>query len=542
MDSAWVYLVVNLCIFLGILRLFLRRSTSPKPVSNPPNLPNFLTTRMTRGRNGYFTGQSGVTIVCLTGGPCAGKSSVIAKLMALARIHNIRVYYHPETQTIIKNGGFLSELRDMTKSQQLTYVQTLLRLQLKTEDLFFSMAKISPQKALILVEKGLLDYKVLLEPELWEGLLNENGWKEADLSDSRYHLVIHLETAAYGAEEIFDKWNEGVWTRASAIETDSKLKDVWIKHHNFRALRNMSALRNTSGLKGFEQKMEDAVKDIIAYTNPASVRSCKRKYLVECDDPAAWTGIKYAQDYIETTYLNPSASEHETEKVEARFASNGDRIYIRKTSIQPDKESKEITKNRAVLTPREYLFALRRAINEKVEKTRYSFLYQNHHYAITKYKGKREWVMRVLTFSKEDAVHIPLFVRLIVMLSEDVRLNLKTLHDEEPENTVIAVEEPQSPEINPSEEAKDTLEELKLTKVVEDPIEEDKVEFEELKLTKVKKHPKPKTPESVPEIPKEAEAKKPESVLEVPKEAEEPIIEAKESTEGIKSSPEDQSS
>ena len=465
------------------------------------------------GRHGYFTGQSGITIVCLTGGPCAGKSSVIAKLMALAQVHNIRVYYHPETQTLIRNGGFLSELRDMSKSQQLTYVQTLLRLQLSTENLFFNMAKISSKKALIIVEKGLLDYKVLLEPELWEGLLNENGWKEADLSDSRYHLVIHLETAAYGAEEIFDKWNEGVWTRASAIENDSKLKDIWIKHHSFRALRNMS------GLKGFEQKMEEAVKDIIAYTNPASVRTCKRKYIMVCDDPKTWTDIKYAQDSIETTYLNPSASEHETEKVEARFASNGDRIFIRKTSIRPDRESKEITKNRAVLTPREYLFCLSRAINEKVEKvekTRYSFLYKNHHYAITKYKGKREWVMRVLTFSKEDAVNIPSFVRLINMLAEGTRFNLKMLHDEEPEKAVVVVEDPQSPEMKSSEESKEVFEELKLTKSEEDP--------------------KPKEAERVPEVPKETER-----VPEVPKEAGELIIEEK-SIEDFKSSPEDQSS
>lgn len=463
MDSAWLFLLVNICTFLLILRLFLRRSVVPQVANASPSWLNFLAARVARDRHDYFTGQSNVTIVCLTGGPCAGKSSVIAKLMAHAQVHNIRVYYHPDTQSLIKSGGFLSELRVMSKSQQLTYVQTILRLQIWNENMFFNLAKMSSKKALIIVERGLLDYKLMLEPELWEGLLNENGWKEADLSDSRYHLVMHLETAATGAEEIFNKWNEGTWTLASAREHDSKLKDVWIKHHSFRALRNMK------GLQGFEHKMEEAVKDILIYTNPASVRSCKRKFLVECDDPKLWVKENYAQDKIETTYLQPSASDQEFEKVEARVGKDGDSIFMRKLSFKPDEQSKEITKNRSVLTPREYLFCLNRAINkEKVVKTRYSFLYKNHHYALTKYQGKREWIMLVLTYSKDDAVHVPAFVRLLGMLPEKSRLDLSFLHDEVQEQPAVVVGEPLSPESKPAEEVKQQFEDMKLTKIKED--------------------------------------------------------------------------
>lgn len=488
MDSSWLLLLVNLSIFLLVLRLFLRRSAVPQLANASPSWLNFLAARVARDRHGYFTGQSNVTIVCLTGGPCAGKTSVIAKLIAHANDHNIRVYYHADTQSIIKSGGFLSDMRVMSKSQQLTYVQTILRLQIWTENMFFNLAKMSAKKALILVERGLLDYKLLLEPELWEGLLNENGWKEADLSDSRYHLVMHLETAACGAEEIFNKWNEGSWTLGSAIERDSKLKDVWIKHHSFRALRNMT------GLKGFEHKMEEAVKDILIYTNPASVRSCKRRFLVICDDPKTWMKENFAKDTIVTTYLQPSDSDQEFEKVEARVGKDGDSIFVRKLSFKPDEQSKEITKNRSVLTPREYLFCLNRAISkEKVVKTRYSFLYKTHHYSLTKYQGKREWIMQVLTYSKEDAVHVPAFVKLISLLPENGRLDLSLLHDEEVQEAPVEAAEPQSPESKPTEEAKHVFEELKLVQ-----LEEDR---------------KPETSETAPEAEKpQIEAEKPQEV------------------------------
>lgn len=477
MDSSWLFLIINVLIFLGILRLFLRSPHTPALSTSTQSFPNFLS-RVAQDRRGYFTGQTQVTIVCLTGGPCGGKTSVIAKMVAQAQQHNIRVYYHPDTESLIRSGGFLTELKSMSKSQQFHYVQTLLRMQMNTENMFFSMAKHGVKKSLILVERGLLDYKLMLEPEMWEGLLNENGLKESDLSDSRYHLVIHLETAACGVEEIFNKWNGGSWTLQSAIELDNKLKDVWLKHHSFRTLRNMH------GLQGFEHKMEEAVKDIIAYTNPASIRTYKRKFLVLCDDPKTWTEASYAQDNIETTYLNPASFDQEREKVEARVATNGDSIYIRKVSYRPDDQSKEITKNRSVLTPREYLLLLTRAISkEKVKKTRYSFHYKTHHYALTKYHGKREWVMRVLTWSKEDAVHVPSFVKLIGLLAEDVQFSLGLLHDEELEvqPTPLAEDLPQSPDIQASEDGKTQFDELKLNKADDSPPQTTPAKTEEVK-------------------------------------------------------------
>ena len=289
-----------------------------------------------RENDTIHTSQNNIVIVCVTGGPCAGKSSVIAKIMSLARTHDIQVYYQPDVNNTVRNGGFTLPLSQMTDTQKISYVSVLIKLQMKLENIFFSLAQTSQKKALILVERGTLDYKPLLSKELWQGLLDENGWKEVSLSNTRYHMVIHLETAARGAAEIFNKWNDGVWTISSAMEMDLQLKEVWKNHHHFRALRNMK------GLRDFENKVDESVKDILTFVNPSSYRQHKRKFLVECDDPGSWGLEDFGKDSIETMVLKPAnADQSGTEKVEMMTERSGDTFYIQKISINPDPTSSQ---------------------------------------------------------------------------------------------------------------------------------------------------------------------------------------------------------
>ena len=347
-------LLLNLSVFVCVVTLVLQ--TRFKALSAEQELvlrgsaasvqPTFSTAPpRERAPINIHTGQNQIIFVCLTGGPCAGKTSVISKILSLMHVYNIQVFYHPDTLTTVKSGGYPLQLSDLTQSQKVSYVTTLLRLQMRTEQIFYNLAQNSKKKAVILVERGALDFKPLLGEELWQGMLNENGWKELALSDNRYHMVIHLETAASGAEEMFSRWNDGRWTVESAVSLDVQLKDAWKNHHNFRALRNMS------GLLDFEKKVEEAIKDIIAYVSPSSIRQHKRKYLVECDDPKTWGISNFAKYDIDTLFLKPSADHMETEKVESRKSADGELLLVQKISTKPDPNSKSVTTVRTYTAP-----------------------------------------------------------------------------------------------------------------------------------------------------------------------------------------------
>lgn len=39
--------------------------------------------------------------------------------------------------------------------------------------------------------------------DVWEGILSRNGWNEVDLRDTRYNHIIHMVSAANGAEPFY---------------------------------------------------------------------------------------------------------------------------------------------------------------------------------------------------------------------------------------------------------------------------------------------------------------------------------------------------
>lgn len=61
----------------------------------------------------------------------------------------------------------------------------------------------SEKTCFVLCDRGLMDGSAYITREQWEVLLNELGLYEQDIKDNRYDLVIHLTTAADGAEKYY---------------------------------------------------------------------------------------------------------------------------------------------------------------------------------------------------------------------------------------------------------------------------------------------------------------------------------------------------
>ena len=63
-----------------------------------------------------------------------------------------------------------------------------------------------------------------MRPDQWERMKEENGWNEVDLRDSRYNQVIHMISAAKGAEAFYH--TETHITRHEGIDLARKLDDL----------------------------------------------------------------------------------------------------------------------------------------------------------------------------------------------------------------------------------------------------------------------------------------------------------------------------
>ena len=83
-------------------------------------------------------------------------------------------------------------------------------------------------------DRGLLDGSAYIDDATFSGLLEESGLDYSDCLNT-YDIVIHMVTAAKGAEEYYTGDNnlarsEGL---AQAIELDMKLNHAWCTHANF---------------------------------------------------------------------------------------------------------------------------------------------------------------------------------------------------------------------------------------------------------------------------------------------------------------------
>src|SRR6185437_13604977 len=176
--------------------------------------------------------------IVLTGGPCAGKTTALSHIAEQLRSSGYAVFLVPEAATLLLAGG--CRFIDRTPDQQLHFQEHLLSLALSMEYAFAAIARNVGQPAVLLCDRGAMDGSAYLEPEQWQILLNRGGWNVADLRDGRYDAVIHLVSAAHGAESFYTTENNAARKEnlEQARNLEQRLRDAWFGHPRLIVIDN----------------------------------------------------------------------------------------------------------------------------------------------------------------------------------------------------------------------------------------------------------------------------------------------------------------
>lgn len=126
----------------------------------------------------------------------------------------------------------------------------------------------------LLCDRGTMDGRAYMSKKNWEELLNEHELSLQKIRDQRYDLVIHLSSAANGAESYYSLSNNKA--RHEDLEfartLDKKLEEAWIDHPNFVLINN--------DFKNFEEKINSIVMTVFKFLLiPVGTRFYK-KYLI----------------------------------------------------------------------------------------------------------------------------------------------------------------------------------------------------------------------------------------------------------------------
>ena len=351
--------------------------------------------------------------IVITGGPCAGKTTGINKLAAELS-DNLKVFIIPEASTLLVKGGALNNLSGQDVNSQVEFQASLMQLQMALEDAFTEIASSLKEKSLLICDRGLMDGSAYISSDLWQALLDERGWTVVHLRDRRYEAVVHLVTAANGAEEYYTLSNnearyEGL---QEAKIVDTRLQQAWIGHSHLSIIDNQQT-------NNFEEKLEHLLTNVLKFIgSPISQRNSHKYLIKSAESIPELEDVTVVKIYIEDTFLE---SKHgEINKIQKRGQS-GSFIYTH--SIRTRLGDDEYAVNKCQITAREYLIlGSNKDIKRKVVKRlRQCFIYENHYIMINTYLNVKGGVS-VLRLDSNKAIsdiQIPDMISIIRDVTDD---------------------------------------------------------------------------------------------------------------------------
>ena len=107
-----------------------------------------------------------------------------------------------------------------------------MRTMIQIENSFFALAEASERNCLVICDRGTMDASAFVTRKEWEELMHKNQLDEVDIRDNRYHQVIHLVTAAKGAEEYYTVEHHATRLEGldEARDRDTRAAEAWIGH------------------------------------------------------------------------------------------------------------------------------------------------------------------------------------------------------------------------------------------------------------------------------------------------------------------------
>ena len=339
--------------------------------------------------------------ICLTGGPCGGKSTALSILTQVLSTRGYKVLVCSETPTELIDGGTVPGTPEIP---MIKFQYYNLPLQLFKEDLLDKISEnFNKDKLVIIYDRGLCDPIAYVGRAEFEKILADHGLTIQE-AYSHYDGVFHLVTAAKGAEKYY-QWNDPSKKDcgnnaarseppALARKIDDDTLAAWIGHPHLRVFDNST---------DFEEKMKKVVDEILSMLGIPESLEIERKFLIRKPSLKEIESLGYvSKAEIIQTYLV-----REDPNIERRVRQRGSKEdgY---TFFYTEKEKKghamRVERERKI-SREEYITLLSQAdINlHQIRKTRYCFVHNNQYFEMDIYPFSEEYAILEIELNSVDS-------------------------------------------------------------------------------------------------------------------------------------------
>lgn len=348
--------------------------------------------------------MSNIKKIVLTGGPCAGKTTALVKIIEHFSSLGYKVFTIPEVPTMFTQAGmdYLTKNVDFFREGE----KATLEIQLALEDKFMRLAETCNEPVVIVCDRGVMDISSYLTPEMWNEIISSLGYTTHQLRDERYDAILHLVSAADGAEQFYTTSNNAQRLEKAdekglqiARMLDKKVIQAWTGHSHLRVINNH---------EDFDKKINRVLKEISAVLELPQPIEEERKYVVELNGEVEGS----IDSEITQTYLT---AEPGCEVRLRKRGWNGKYVYVHTTK-------KRISDNEQLETERQINSNLYNSLLQQadpyrctIKKLRKSFIWKGQYFELDNYLEPLNNLMILETkgvLADED-VNFPPFIKVV---------------------------------------------------------------------------------------------------------------------------------
>jgi CYTH domain-containing protein/thymidylate kinase len=317
---------------------------------------------------GIFLGDPNFAAIAVEGGPCAGKSTFLAVAKQWLEDHGMRVSVLDEVATELMEAGF-SPTDDWRNS---SFSEHAFLYMIERENRYYRILHSlnTRVKRVLLCDRTPPGLPVYMGDDKYREMLERRHIRPIDVL-SRYKMVLHLVTAADGAEEHYTLANNKTRTETPerARELDKLGLEVWAGHPHLSIVDNST---------DFDGKIRRALSSLARVLNMPEPTEIERKFLVERFSTKMIPGNAVVVE-IEQDYLYSYGEHGEVERRVRKRTLNGASSFYYTVKKKTDHNAVRRERER-LISPSKYRQLLKQKdpALSKVEKMRFCFAYKGH--------------------------------------------------------------------------------------------------------------------------------------------------------------------
>lgn len=342
--------------------------------------------------------------IVLTGGPCAGKTTALVKIIDHFSGLGYKVFTIPEVPTMFTQAG----MNYLTKNEKFFFEgeKATFLTQIELEDSFTKMAETIDKPVIIVCDRGTMDISTYLTEDFWNRIISEQGYTNTQLRE-RYDAVLHLVSAADGAEQFYTTANNAQRVEKAdekglqiARELDKRIVSAWKGHPHLRVINNH---------EDFNNKLNRVLKEISNVLGIPQPIEEERKYIVKLtgEVPNA-----IDSDIVQTYLSGEPGSEI---RLRRRGFEGGKYVYVHTTK-------KRVADNEQIETERQisanlYENMLQQAdpYRATIRKHRKSFIWKGQYFELDSFSEpvKDLMILETKGIAKRESVKFPPFIQVL---------------------------------------------------------------------------------------------------------------------------------